>query len=171
MAKKPTAKERQAEDDGAVSRDEEPEQGVKTVRKIKKPDFSKGKKLSFRIGGFWRPVKGETFSFVLLGTEAKRGDDAVNDDGEKRVAIIGQLLSECSVQRIGAKKDDEGNSIISIADEGEIINFGDIAGLKPLMDLEMGGKFAVQVEVIGQEKMKSRTGKFWNLDVVYTPVD
>ena len=167
MAKNKAAQ--RAEEAGAVDRDEgETEGDVRTVRKVKKPDFTKGKKLSFRIGGFWRPVKGETFSFVLLGTEAKRGDDAVNDDGEKRIAIVGQLLSECSVQRINAKKDADGNSIISIAEEGEIINFGDVAGLKPLTDLEMGGKFAVQVEVIGQEKMKTRTGKFWNLDVTYT---
>lgn len=170
MAKKPSAVERRAEDEGAVSRDGEAEDGVRTVRKVKKPDFSKGKKLSFRIGGFWRPVKGETFSFVLLGTEAKRGDDAVNDDGERRIAIIGQLLSDCSVQRINAKKDSDGNSIVSIASEGEIINFGDVAGLKPLMDLEMGGKYAAEVVVIGQEKMKTRTGKFWNLDVTYAPM-
>ena len=171
MAKKPTAVERRAEDDGAVSRDEEPENGVRTVRKVKKPDFSKGKKLSFRIAGWWKPVKGETFSFVLLGLEARRGEDAVNDDGEKRMQIIGQLLSECTVQRINAPKDDEGNSKTTIAEEGEIISFGDMAGLKPLMDLEMGGKYAAQVEVIGQEKMKTRKGKFWNLDVVYTPVE
>lgn len=166
MAKVSKAAQRTAEDTGAFPTEDE--QDVTPVRRAKKPDFSKGKKLSFRIGGFWRPVKGETISFVLLGTEAKRGEDAVDDDGVKRTSIIGQLLSDCSVQRINAAKDDEGNSVISIAGEGEIINFGDLAGLKPLMDLEMGGKFAVQVEVLGREKMKTRNGKFWNLDVTYT---
>ena len=170
MAKRPTAREKEEEEMGAVSRDAEPEENVSTIRKIRKPDFSKGKKLSFRIGGWWRPVKGEIFSFVLLGTEARRGEDAVDDNGEPRVQIIGQLLSECTVQRVNAKKDEDGNAIASMADEGEIISFGDVAGLKPLKDLEMGGKFAVQVEVVGQEKMRTRKGKFWNLDVTYTEV-
>jgi hypothetical protein len=168
MAKKvSSAAQRTADETGAYP-GEEAESNVHNVRKLKKPDFSKGRKLSFRIGGWWRPVKGETFSFVLLGLETKRGEDAVNDDGEQRVQIIGQLLEPCSVQRVNAKKDEEGNSVVTMASEGEVISFGDVAGLKPLKDLEMGGKFAVQVEVLGQERMKTRQGKFWNLDVTYT---
>jgi hypothetical protein len=171
MAKKVgSAAQRTADETGAYPGDE-PESDVKPIRRVKKPDFSKGKKLAHRLAGFWRPVKGETFSFLLIGTEDRRGEGAVDDDGVKRKQIIGQLLSECSVQRINAARDEDGNAKISIADEGEIISFGDVSGLKPLLDLEMGGKFAVEVVVVGQEKMKSRAGKFWNLDVTYVGVE
>jgi hypothetical protein len=106
-----------------------------------------------------------------MGSENRRGEGSVDDDGVQRKQIIGQLLSECSVQRINAAKDEDGNSKISMADEGEVVSFGDVAGLRPLLDLEMGGKFAVEVTVVGQEKMKSRAGKFWNLDVTYVAVE
>lgn len=170
MAKAKTTAQKLAEENDAYPRDEA-EGNVKSIRRVKKPDFSKGKKLAHRIAGFWRPVKGETFSFLLMGTENRRGEGSVDDDGVQRKQIIGQLLSDCSVQRINAARDDEGNAKISMGEEGEVVSFGDVAGLKPLLDLEMGGKFAVEVTVIGQEKMKSRTGKFWNLDVTYVAVD
>jgi len=170
MAKVSKAVRQTVEETGAYPADEA-EDDVKPVRRVKRPDFSKGKKLSHRIAGFWRPVKGETFSFLLMGSEDRRGEGSVDDDGVKRKQIIGQLLSECSVQRLNAARDDDGNAKISMADEGEVVSFGDVAGLRPLLDLEMGGKFAVEVVVVGQEKMKSRAGKFWNLDVTYVPVD
>jgi hypothetical protein len=170
MAKPSKAAQRTADETGAFPR-EEAEENVRPIRRVKKPDFSKGKKLSHRIAGFWRPVKGETFSFLLMGSENRRGEGSVDDDGVQRKQIIGQLLSECSVQRINAAKDEDGSSKISIADEGEVVSFGDVAGLRPLLDLEMGGKFAVEVTVVGQEKMKTRTGKFWNLDVTYVAVE
>jgi hypothetical protein len=165
MAKPKSAAQRIAEEADAFPRDqEEVEKSVKPVRK--KIDFTKGRKTSFRIAGWWRPVKGETTTFLYLGSEKRRGENAVDDEGVQRHQIIGQLLDDASVQRINAKKDDDGQSLTDTAHEGEIISFGDYAALKPLMDLDGGGKFAVQI-IVESRTVKGKR-KFWNLDVTYT---
>jgi hypothetical protein len=167
MAKAKTAAQRIAQEEDAFPRDqEETEKGVRPVRK--KPDFTKGRKLSFRIDGWWRPVKGETVTFLYLGSELRRGENAVDEDGAARRQIIGQLLDDATVQRVNAKKDDEGNSLTETAHEGSLVSFGDYSALKPLLDLEGGGKYAVQIEVKGRNKAKTGNRKFWDLDVTYT---